>query len=707
MVPVNLLNMFRSSDIVLPRVLEPLPWDGSNLSEIARHKPYHWFFTKELELSDMWKIDPYSRGMGRRQSVQVYTMYKPKLKKVVLVDFGDEKGEKPGGREDWYDRSKLRDMPQKHVGKYQTHLIPRFCDIPRGSKITKERLKSLDVGEDLSMEERELFEEMLLNREGAIAFEWKDCSKVHEDVSPPIKIKTVPHEAWQSAGISYPKSLCNQMMEMLKDRLEKGVLERCYGPYRNPWFLVAKKAPGQYRLVNACMEMNRYTIRDANLPPSADEFAEEFAGCKVSSLIDWFSGYDQLVLAEESRDMTAFMTPLGLLRMTTVPQGATNSIAQFCRVVTKILQPLLNQTAMPFMDDVGVKGPYTDYGNEEALPGIRRFIFEHILNLDKTLERVERAGVSIRPKSQFLKKGMTIVGFSTGDFGRLPEASKVIKILEWPSCSNLTEVRSFVGVCVFYKIWIEFFAIIAEPLFLLQRKGVDWIWGSEQETAMNLLKKALTEPPALTRISYDKDAGDIVVGVDASLEGWGGTMSQKTKEGTIQPARYESGIWNKAEKNYDATKRETRAVLKILRKLRFYLYGVHFILQTDAQVLVSQLKRAATDLPGSLVTRWIACILMFDFEIQHVPGKKHTAADGLSRRPATKREIEAEAQEGDIDDWPDDIMFTNGAMEFRDNEVSLCTSGCGIQPRPPRGRILRSLHPDRYLPAHPSAARGH
>jgi hypothetical protein len=42
--------------------------------------------------------------------VQVYTIYKPKSKKVVLVDFGDEKGEKPRGREDWYDRSKLRDM---------------------------------------------------------------------------------------------------------------------------------------------------------------------------------------------------------------------------------------------------------------------------------------------------------------------------------------------------------------------------------------------------------------------------------------------------------------------------------------------------------------------------------------------------------------------------------------------------------------------
>jgi hypothetical protein len=122
------------------------------------------------------------------------------------------------------------------------------------------------------------------------------------------------------------------------------------------------------------------------------------------------------------------------------------------RVVEKILEPLLNYIAIPFMDDVGVKGLYTDYSNKEVLPGIRRFVYEHVQNLDKTLERVERVGVSIGPKSQFMKKGMTIVGFSTGLFGRLPEVTKVVKILEWPSCFSVSDVRAFLGVCGFYRI---------------------------------------------------------------------------------------------------------------------------------------------------------------------------------------------------------------------------------------------------------------
>jgi hypothetical protein len=123
-------------------------------------------------------------------------MYKPKSKKVYPVDFGDEKGEKPGGRVDWYKRVKLREHPQEQVGKYKDHLIPRFYDIPRGSRLTPKRLKKLDVGEEITTEERVFFEEMMLNREKVITFDWKECGKVHEDVTPPIVIKTVPHKAW-------------------------------------------------------------------------------------------------------------------------------------------------------------------------------------------------------------------------------------------------------------------------------------------------------------------------------------------------------------------------------------------------------------------------------------------------------------------------------------------------------------------------------
>lgn len=81
------------------------------------------------------------------------------------------------------------------------------------------------------------------------------------------------------------------------------------------------------------------------------------------------------------------------------------------------------------------------------------------------------------------------------------------------------------------------------------------------------------------------------------------------------PSRYESEIWSNAEKKYDITKQKCRGVLKALKKVRYWLSGVRFIFKTDASVLVAQLNRSATDLPGALFTRWIAWIQLLDFEV--------------------------------------------------------------------------------------------
>jgi hypothetical protein len=79
---------------------------------------------------------------------------------------------------------------------------------------------------------------------------------------------------------------------MLKEQLDRGVLEYSKGLYRNPWFLVKKKKPGEYKLINSAIYLNIVTRRDANLPPSIDEFADEFIGYYIISLVNLYSGYN-------------------------------------------------------------------------------------------------------------------------------------------------------------------------------------------------------------------------------------------------------------------------------------------------------------------------------------------------------------------------------------------------------------------------------
>ena len=80
-----------------------------------------------------------------------------------------------------------------------------------------------------------------------------------------------------------------------------------------------KKKNGDYCLIITVVSLNTVTLKDVNLSSSADEFSEEFSGMAVAFSLDLFSGYDQIELHPESRDLTAFHTFIRLLWMQTVP----------------------------------------------------------------------------------------------------------------------------------------------------------------------------------------------------------------------------------------------------------------------------------------------------------------------------------------------------------------------------------------------------
>ena len=129
---------------------------------------------------------------------------------------------------------------------------------------------------------------------------------------------------------------------------------------------------------------------------------------------------------------------------------------------------------------------------------------------------------------------------------------------------------------MYYRVWIRNFSIIAKPMYHLLKKHVEFNWDKDCSNAMELLKKALTEAPALSTLDYFQESGETVLAVDASTEGWGAILQQE-KDGKRHPIRYESGVCTALEKKYDAGKRECRALLMALKKLKAWIYGVRFV----------------------------------------------------------------------------------------------------------------------------------
>ena len=220
------------------------------------------------------------------------------------------------------------------------------------------------------------------------------------------------------------------------------------------------------------------------------------------------------------------MISLNLLRMTRLRQKAINSMTQFVRMIIEIFKKyIVTSRCWSFVNDINVKNSRSNYDEKEVIFKIRLFIMKHVQWLNAVLVNLEKTDCTISDeKSQFCMSELKIVDFVCDSNDRFSETAKIIKILEWSSCRDVSKVRAFIDVCVYYRIWIMNFVIIASSIYRLLKNGESFVWAEEQEDVMNVLKLVLTTAPALRPLNYSFLAGEIILAVDFSLKGWGATL---------------------------------------------------------------------------------------------------------------------------------------------------------------------------------------
>ena len=409
---------------------------------------------------------------------------------------------------------------------------PPFTPTGRYSQERKDQFDK-DNSHFLLPDERALLHHfMMLHNE---AFAWDNTERGHfrEDFFPPIDIPVIPHEPWVERNIRIPPGLYDELCKLLKQKIDAGVFEPSNSSYRSRWFCVLKKDGKSLRIVQSLEPLNKVTIAHSGVPPFTEQLAEQFAGRACNSMMDLFVGYDERALAESSRDLTTFQTPYGAMRLTTLPMGWTNSVPIFHDDVTHILQPEIPHVTLPYIDDVPVKGPATMYiqenGEPETIaenPGIQRFVWEHFQDLNRVVQRMKYSGGTFSGyKSILCAPEITVLGHRCTAEGRLPDPSKLAKIVNWGPCRDLTDVRAFVGTIGVCRLFIKNFAHRAHHLVKLTRKGAPWEFGPEQLAAMDDLKRALLESPSLRPIDY-RSGAPVILSVDTSYIAVGFILSQ-------------------------------------------------------------------------------------------------------------------------------------------------------------------------------------
>src|SRR5260221_660086 len=156
-----------------------------------------------------------------------------------------------------------------------------------------------------------------------------ECRMFSQEYYHNYVIRMVPHHPWQRKLIRLPQSRCEEVIQIMKEQMSSGKYEPSSASYQSTFFAVEKKG-GALQVVHDLQPLNTVTIRDATLPPCMDNMIKSFVGHAVYSLFDLKLGYDSCILTTVSQDLTSFYVEgMGLLRLTRLPQGHTNSVAEF------------------------------------------------------------------------------------------------------------------------------------------------------------------------------------------------------------------------------------------------------------------------------------------------------------------------------------------------------------------------------------------
>lgn len=281
-----------------------------------------------------------------------------------------------------------------------------------------------------------------------------------------------------------------------------GIIEKSDSPWNSPIFLVPKKEDvigiKQSRLVVDYRELNK-VIEPSSFPiPLIDEIIDKMNGSKYFSTLDLHGAYHQIPLERKSKQYTAFSTAWKKYQFTSVPFGLSSSPYALLKAIHEIMDEI--NGAYVYMDDIIVFSSTLE---------------EHVTILSQILERFSQHKLKLKTKkSKFLLNQVVYLGFIISSEGLKTDPKKVECIQKFPRPQTVKQVQSFMGICNYYRRYINNYAGLAKCLYNICKKDQPFDWSNECEKSFNSFKELLSNPPILIFPDFTKP---FIVQTDCSL----------------------------------------------------------------------------------------------------------------------------------------------------------------------------------------------
>lgn len=410
------------------------------------------------------------------------------------------------------------------------------------------------------------------------------------------------------------------MKEKVENELErlenlKIISKVNYSEWGTPIVPVLKK-DGSVRIcgdfkvtINPHIEIDQYPL------PRINELFAKMQGGSQFSKLDLSSAYQQVLLSNDSKVFTTISTHKGLFQYNRAPFGIASIPAKFQKIMESLLEGI--QGVAVFIDDILITG---------------KDRIEHLKRLDEVLAVLNAAGLKISfNKCQFFMDQVSYLGFIISKEGLHTADDKIEAINDAPTPSNVTQLKSFIGLINYYGSFVPNLATVLYPLYQLLKENQPWTWTEECEIAFKKIKRILTSAPILV---HYRPGMPLKLITDASEYGLGAVITHIFPDNKESPIAYASRTLSPAEKNYSQVEKEGLAIIFALCKFNQYLYGRNFILETDSKALTTIFhpKKNIPQFSANRLRRWAVILSNYQYDIKFVPSKNNMA-DSLSRLP--------------------------------------------------------------------------